>query len=192
MRDSNSQPPGSEPGALPIEPIRIIWLWMRDSNPQNTGVKARCVTFSPIHNMYPVFMAAGSHMAESTVFETDPYTRAQRLAGVLQNPLDLLSMLKIKTRRLLPTGFYRNEVKMTSIRFGCIQNQRYHSRFTSTETEGSTKWRRQNDLLHNMLRLDCFCLIVRMSFISFLVYAYIISLIVLFVHSYFDFFEMNF
>ena len=47
-------------------------------------------------------------------------------------------------------------------------------------------------MLHNMLRLDCFCLIVRMSFISFLVYAYIISLIVLFVHSYFDFFEMNF
>ena len=81
---------------------------------------------------------------------------------------------------------------MTSIRFGCIQNQRYHSRFTSTETEGSTKWRRQNDLLHNMLRLDCFCLIVRMSSISFLVYTYIISLIVLFVHSYFDFFEMNF
>ena len=114
MRDSNSQPPGSEPGALPIEPIRIIWLWMRDSNPQNTGVKARCVTFSPIHNMYPVFMAAGSHMAESTVFETDPYTRAQRLAGVLQNPLDLLSMLKIKTRRVLPAGFYRVEVKMTN------------------------------------------------------------------------------
>ena len=183
MRDSNSQPPGSEPGALPIEPIRIIWLWMWVSSPQNTGVKARCVTFSPIHNMYPVFMAAGSHMAESTVFETDPYKRAQRLAGGPQNPLGLLSMLKTKTPRLLPTGFYWNEVKMTSIRFDYVQNQRCHSRFTSTETEGSTKWRRQNDLLHNMLRLDCFCLIVRMSLIPFLVYAYIISLIVLFVHT---------
>ena len=134
MRDLNPQPSGSEPDALPIELIRIISSLSGDWKP-----------------------SGGKHCIRNR-----PLFRAQRLAGVLQNPLDLLSIIQEAHRTCLWASSWE-EVKNEAQESGNFSTERVHSRLVPTETTGSTKQWRQNDLLHDMFKLDCFCLKVRTS-----------------------------